>query len=257
MSLTALTLSLSFVAISLAISYREQLGLEKDMMIGTIRAFLQLFAIGYVLQLVFDLRSLPGILAILTVMIAVAVQNAAKRAFALPRPKARLYILGALVLAETLTLGLLLSLGIVPLEPRFIIPLSGMIVGNAMIASGLTINRLQAELSSQKAQVLAALSLGATSRQAAARAIKAAVKAGMSPTIDSMKTVGLVQLPGMMTGQIIAGASPVEAVKYQILIHLVMMGATAVASIAVGLSCYRPFFTAEHQLSRHYPGAVQ
>ncbi|MBM7866744.1 iron export ABC transporter permease subunit FetB [Heliobacterium gestii] len=257
MSALALMLSLSFVAIALVVSYREQLGLEKDMLVGTIRAFIQLFAIGYVLQFIFDLRSLPGILSILAVMIAVAVQNASKRASALPRPTARLYLLGALALAEAITLGLLLSLGIVPLEPQFIIPLSGMIVGNAMVASGLTINRLQAELSSQKAQVLAALSLGATSRQAAGRAIKAAVKAGMSPTIDSMKTVGLVQLPGMMTGQIIAGASPVEAVKYQILIHLVLTGATAVASMAVGLSCYRPFFTAEHQLSRYYPGANQ
>lgn len=246
-------LSLSFIGVALIVSYREQLSLEKDLLIGTIRAFIQLLLIGYVLQFIFDLRSISGILIILVLMIAVAGQNAVKRASFLPRNTARIYIVGALLLSEVLTLGLLLSMGIIPPEPQFIIPLSGMIVGNAMVASGLTVSRLQAELANQKHQVLAALSLGATSRQAAARAVKAAVRAGMSPTIDSMKTVGLVQLPGMMTGQIIAGASPIEAVKYQILVHLVLTAATSIASMAVGLWCYRPFFTPNHQLSTYYP----
>ncbi|MTV48141.1 iron export ABC transporter permease subunit FetB [Heliobacillus mobilis] len=253
MSLLTLSFSLSFIGIALFLSYREQLALEKDMLVGTVRAIIQLFIIGYILQYVFDLRSLPGLLSILTVMVVVAVQNASKRATALPRSQSILYIAGALILSEVLTLGLLLGLGIVPAEPRFIIPFSGMIIGNSMIAAGLTVSRLQAELLNQKPLVLTALTLGATSRQAASRAIKAAVKAGMSPTIDGMKTVGLVQLPGMMTGQIIAGANPVEAVKYQLLIQLVLTAATAIASMAVGLWSYRPFFTADHQLSPCYP----
>ncbi len=82
-----------------------------------------------------------------------------------------------------------------------------------MVASGLALNRLRSEISSRRAEILSALALGATSRQATEPALKAAVKAGMIPTIDAMKTVGLVQLPGMMTGQIIAGANPIEAVN--------------------------------------------
>ncbi|KAB2952398.1 iron export ABC transporter permease subunit FetB [Heliorestis acidaminivorans] len=253
MSPLILLISLSFVAIALFISYKEQLALEKDLLVGTIRAFIQLFVIGYVLQLIFDLRSLTGILFILALMILVASQNASQKSSFLPRSIALTYILGALLFAEITTMGLLLILQIVPVEPQYIIPISGMIIGNAMIAAGLTLSRLQSELASQKGLILTALALGATGRQAASSAIKQALRAGMSPTIDSMKTVGLVQLPGMMTGLIIAGASPIEAVKYQILIILVITASTAIASITVALGCYKPFFTSQHQLSNYYP----
>ncbi|QGG47555.1 ABC transporter permease [Heliorestis convoluta] len=253
MSPFLLVMSLSFIAIALFISYKEKLALEKDLFIGTIRAFIQLFIIGFLLQLIFDLRSITGMVLIIVVMIAVAGQNAAQKSNYLPRTKAMVSIVGALLLAEVLTMGLLLIMNIIPSEPQYIIPISGMIIGNAMVAAGLTINRLQAELAAQKGQVLTALSLGATSRQAATLSIKKALRAGMSPSIDGMKTIGLVQLPGMMTGLIIAGASPMEAVKYQILITLVITASTAISSITVALRCYKPFFTKQHQLSLYYP----
>ncbi|MCW2279473.1 ABC transporter permease [Heliophilum fasciatum] len=248
-----LALALGFVLIAMVISYRQQLALEKSLLIGTVRAVVQLLFIGYVLQLIFDLNSWSGLLALLLIMVAVASHNAAGHAKTLPRQVALLYMAGSLLLSALITLGLLIGLGIISTEPRYIIPLSGMIIGNAMIAAGLTLNRLQAELASGQGQINALLCLGATVRQATAGAIKAAVRAGMSPTIDGMKTVGLVQLPGMMTGQIIAGASPIEAVKYQILIQLVLTASTSITSMAVGIWFVRPFFTKDLQPSEYYP----
>lgn len=246
MSYLSLTLSLSFVGLAVLISLWQRLKLERDLLIGTVRAFIQLTAVGYVLKFIFVLADWPYIALMLGVMVLVAGQNAARRAEGLPGafPLATL----AIAVAETITLGMLVGLGIIPFTPQYVIPISGMIIGNAIVASGLTLNRLRAEIAAQRAAILATLALGGTSRQAAEPALKAAVKAGMIPTVDSMKTVGLVQLPGMMTGQIVAGIRPVEAVKYQILVQFMLSASVGVTSMLVALFGYRLFFTSAHQL---------
>ena len=112
-----------------------------------------------------------------------------------------------------LTLGLLVLLNVFPFEPRFVIPIAGMVVGNSMVVTGLVMTRLRDDLRLQKARVEAALALGATRRQAANRQLRRALSTGMTPMIDNTKTVGLISLPGAMTGMILAGASPLEAVQ--------------------------------------------
>lgn len=252
MSYLSLTLSLSFVGVAMLISLWQHLKLEKDLLVGTVRAFIQLTAVGYVLNFIFDLAGWQYVTPMLAVMVLVAGQSAARRAEGLPGafPLATL----AIALAEVVTLALLVGLGIIPYTPRYVIPISGMVIGNAMVASGLTFNRLRGEVDARRAELLSALALGATSRQAAESALKAAVKAGMIPTVDSMKTVGLVQLPGMMTGQIIAGASPIEAVKYQILVQFMLSASVGITSMLVALLGYRLFFTSAHQL--RLPGTI-
>ncbi|HHV08507.1 MAG TPA: iron export ABC transporter permease subunit FetB [Firmicutes bacterium] len=242
----SLIFSVSFIFIAMVISYWQNLKLEKDLAIGAVRAFVQLTAVGYVLKFIFDLAKWQYVIPMVVVMILVAGRNAARRGEGLPG--AFVLVTLSIALAEFVTMTMLVSLNIIPFTPRYVIPLSGMIIGNAMVASGLALNRLRSEISSRRAEILSALALGATSRQATEPALKAAVKAGMIPTIDAMKTVGLVQLPGMMTGQIIAGANPIEAVKYQILVQFMLSASVGITSMLVCLLAYRQFFTRAHQL---------
>lgn len=145
-------------------------------------------------------------------------------------------------------MGLLLGFHVIEATPQYIIPLSGMTIGNAMVVSGLLLNQMRREISTARGEIDTLLSLGATARQAVQDVMKRAVKASMIPTIDGMKTVGLVQLPGMMTGMIIAGADPVEAVRYQILIVFAFASSAAVTSIILSLLSYKLWFTKELRL---------
>jgi putative ABC transport system permease protein len=246
MSTLALGLSLGFVGLAAIISRYQELGLEKELVIGVIRTIIQLTIIGYILAYIFASQQLIFILLMLTVMVSVAALNAAKRGKGIPN--AFKIVLVGIGISQLVTLAMLLELKIIPATPQYIIPLSGMIIGNSMVAAGVTLNRLSSEFRLRQGEVELALSLGAPSKQAALSVIKAAVRAGMIPTIDSMKTVGLVQLPGMMTGQILAGADPVLAVRYQILVMFMISGATAITSLIVVLMGYRRYFTPYEQI---------
>lgn len=140
------------------------------------------------------------------------------------------------------------ALRIIPPTAQYVIPISGMVIGNAMVNAGLLLNRLEAETAARHAEVEVLLVLGATPRQAAWPVLQSAVKASIIPSVDALKTVGLVQLPGMMTGQILAGASPIEAVKYQILIMYSLAAAAGICSITLGLLCITRYFTRSAQL---------
>ncbi|HYF93267.1 MAG TPA: iron export ABC transporter permease subunit FetB [Symbiobacteriaceae bacterium] len=187
-----------------------------------------------------------GVVAMLTVMLVVAALNAAKRGSGIPGIQWRVF--GAIALAEAATVGLMVALRIIPPTAQYLIPISGMVIGNAMVNAGLLLNRFHAEVAARRGEIEVLFSLGATPRQTASTAVKSAVKASMIPSIDALKTVGLVQLPGMMTGQILAGASPVEAVKYQILIMYSLAAAAAVTSMILGLLCISSFFNRYSQL---------
>jgi putative ABC transport system permease protein len=242
----ALGLSLGFVGLAAIVSRYQELGLEKDLVIGLIRTIIQLTAIGYILSYVFATQRLVFIILMLLVMITVAGSNAAKRGKGIPGAQG--IVLIGIATSECVTLLMLLGMKIIPATPQYIIPLSGMIIGNSMVAAGVTLNRLSSEFNLRQGEVELALSLGAPPKRSALPVIQAAVKAGMIPTIDSMKTVGLVQLPGMMTGQILAGADPVLAVRYQILVMFMISGASAISSLIVVLMGYRRFFTPQAQL---------
>ncbi len=246
MTLLALSLSLGFVGVASIIARYQQLGLEKDLVIGVIRALIQLTIVGYILSYVFAQQHILYIFLMLILMVGVATQNAASRGRGIS--KAHWIVLSGITVSEIVTLSLLLILDIIPPTPQYIIPLSGMIVGNCMVSSSVTLNRLHSEMKLRRWEVELALSLGANPKKAALPVVKAAVLAGMIPMIDSMKTVGLVQLPGMMTGQILAGADPIVAVRYQILVQFMLTGATAIASLIVVLMGYRRYFTNQAQL---------
>jgi putative ABC transport system permease protein len=248
MSILALSLTIVFIMITMLVSLWQKLGLERDIAVGTVRSALQLLLVGYVLQFIFNSSHPMFILLILTVMISVASWNAGKRGSGLRGIKWRIVI--AISATELLMMGLLLGLQIVKATPQYIIPISGMTIGNAMVVAGLFLNQMKREVQASRGEIETLLSLGATARQAIQDSLKRSVKSSMIPTIDGMKTVGLVQLPGIMTGMIIAGANPVEAVRYQILIMFAFTSSAAITSILLSLLSYRLWFTPNLRLRR-------
>ena len=119
-------------------------------------------------------------------------------------------------------------------EPQYIIPIAGMILGNSMTSTAPAGERLQGELRARTAEVETRLALGFSGREAVQPLVRSALRAAMIPTVNGMMTVGLVQLPGMMTGQILAGSSPLVAIRYQIVVVFMQAAATALGSLVFG-----------------------
>ncbi|MFC7365568.1 MULTISPECIES: ABC transporter permease [Bhargavaea] len=248
MSPIALSLTLIFVLIPLLLSRTLNLGLEKDTIIATVRSIIQLFAVGYILKFVFDSDSHIYILLMIGLMIFAAVHNASKKGKAIPGILPKITV--TIIAVEVLTQGILLGFGIVPATAQYIIPISGMVVGNSMVLSILFLNRFTSEMEAHRNRTELILSLGGTPKQAVHTQLTDSIKASTIPTIESQKTMGLVQLPGMMSGQIIAGADPVQAVQFQLLILFLLLTTAVVSSILLGFLSYPALFNERMQMIR-------
>jgi putative ABC transport system permease protein len=246
MSYWALSLTLIFVLIPLLLSKTLNLGLGRDMTVATIRSIIQLLAVGYVLKFVFDSESLLYIFLMVALMIVAATQNAQKKGAAIQGITWKIAV--TLIFVEVLTQGILIGFNITPATAQYIIPISGMVIGNSMVLSILFLNRFTAEVEDHQDQTELILSLGGTPKQAIHRQLITSIKASMIPTIESQKTVGLVQLPGMMSGQIIAGADPIQAVQFQLLIMFLLLTTAAVTSVFLGYLSYPTLFNKRMQL---------
>lgn len=246
--LAEVALALVLVAVAAAISRLRQGGLERDIAIATVRSFAQLLAIGWVLEYVFG----PGrgwlTPVVLAVMVVTATLTSASRGRRVPG--APLIAAASLAVATGATLGVLLALGIVPAVPRAAIPLGSMILSNAMNTTSLVMTRLRDDLASHRREVEARLSLGLTSAEAAGPWRRAALRTGLLPIIDNTKVVGLVALPGAMTGMLLAGASPTAAIRLQLVVMYMILGGNAFAGLVAGELTVRRLFTADHQLVR-------
>ncbi|HWK22776.1 MAG TPA: iron export ABC transporter permease subunit FetB [Ureibacillus sp.] len=248
MTYTTLSLTLIFVLIPLILSKTLKLGLEKDTIIATVRSIIQLLAVGYVLKFVFDAKSFSYIFLMIALMILTATLNARKKGKTIKGITWKIAI--TLIIIEAVTQGILLGFGIVPPTPQYIIPISGMLIGNSMVLSILFLNRFTSEIESSRDQIELILSLGGTPKQAIHRQLTNAIRASMIPTIESQKTIGLVQLPGMMSGQIIGGADPIQAVQFQLLIIFALLTTAGLSSILIGFLSYPTLFNERMQFLR-------
>lgn len=246
MSYVTLSLALVFVLIPLILSKTLKLGLEKDTVIATVRSIIQLLLVGYVLQFVFASEQIIFILLMVALMIGAATQNARKKGASIKGITWKLII--TFVSIEILTQAILLGFGITPPEAQYIIPISGMMIGNSMVLSILFLNRFTAEVETRQDETELILSLGGTPKQAIHTSLITSIKASTIPTIESQKTIGLVQLPGMMSGQIIAGADPVQAVQFQLLVLFLLLTTAVVTSIILGFLSYPTLFNDNMQM---------
>ncbi|CAL5049936.1 unnamed protein product [Urochloa decumbens] len=243
------------VAMAVALSFTQRLGIEGEMLYAIARSFVQLSIVGFVLHFIFSQKNAaPWILLAYLFMVTVAGYTAGQRAKQVPRGK---YIAFVSILVGTMiTLSLLIALKIFPFTPRYIIPAAGMMVGNAMTVTGVAMKKFREDIKIQKNLVSSmpphnvetALALGATPRQATLQQVKSSLGIALSPAIDSAKTGGLISLPGAMTGLIMAGASPLEAIQVQIIVKNMLMAASTVSSIISSYLCWPAFFTKAFQL---------
>jgi putative ABC transport system permease protein len=232
-----------------AVSMWLKLGLERRLLIAAFATVAQLLLIGLVLDWVFHLNRWDLVLALMVAMTLIA-GTAAVRRTRLRYPGIWLSSIASVWASAWAMDGLALFVVVSPrpwYSPQYAIPLLGMILGNTLNGISLGLDRLGGELAAHRAQVEAMLTLGATRWEAARRPIQEAVRTGLIPLLNAMMLVGIVSLPGMMTGQILAGANPVEAVKYQIVIMFLIASGTALGTVSVVLLSYRRLFNSSHQ----------
>ena len=238
--------TLALVALAAAASLWRRAELERDLGLAVVRSFLQLTAVGYVIQAIFDSESLWLVALLLLVMIAFGAFTARRRARAVPRAFGPLVL--ALGTAGAVTLRLVVALGVFEASPRALGPVGGMVIGNAMTAAAVSLNRLADEVRGAARQIEATLSLGATARQAAAPLVTRSLRSGMISLVDSTKTTGVVFFPGTMVGMLLAGARPTDAVRLQLILLWSLLGSVALAAVLATTLGYRGFFTPAHQL---------
>ncbi len=242
---TSLALALILVVVALLVSKKEKLGLEKDIVWSVVRAIVQLVIVGYVLKYIFKLNN-DGLTVLMVLFICVnAALNAKKRSKNISNGFTISFI--AITASTVLTLAILVLSGSIEFLPMQVIPITGMIAGNAMVAVGLCYSNLNQRFSDNLQKILEMLSLGASTKVASGTIIRDSIRAAMIPTIDAAKTVGLVSLPGMMSGLIFAGIDPVKAIKYQIMVTFMLLATASLSTIIAGYLAYRRFYNQRAQ----------
>lgn len=249
-----LALAALLILVNVALSAALQLGLGKSLLIAALRMVVQLLLIGFVLEWLFTQDNALVVLAIALVMTAIAGVAAVNRT---QRRFAGIYwhSLLSVLTASALVTGFAM-VGIIRVQPwydpQYLIPMLGMVLGNTLNGISLGLDRFLEGLTAQRDQVETLLALGATRWEAAHGQVRNAIRVGMIPTINSMMVMGLVSLPGMMTGQILAGADPIDAVRYQIVILFMIAAGAALGIFGVVLLAYRRLLSPDHQLRLDY-----
>ena len=242
----SLALAMMLVVVAILISHKEKLALEKDILWSVCRAVVQLIIVGYVLKYIFGVNhSILTLLMVLFICVNAAL-NARKRSKRIGN--AFWISLAAIGVGTGLTLTILVLSGAIAFVPMQVIPISGMIAGNAMVAVGLCFTQLNQRFADNRQKVEEMLSLGASVKRASATLVRDSIRAAMIPTVDAAKTVGLVSLPGMMSGLIFAGIDPMQAIKFQIMVTFMLLGTAAISTIIAAWLGYRRFFNARAQL---------
>ena len=247
--LTGLAASLVLVAVAVVLSWRGRLGISRRMLVATGRALAQLLVVGAALELVLDPdTSLAWSWLWVAGIIGFASWTVRQRATEVPDAFGlALVSIGA---AGVVTLGVIFGLGIFPLEARYLVPTAGMMVGNSMQYTVLAARRLVAELRDNRDEVEARLALGQSWRDAARPYLRRSLRDAITPQIETTRSVGLVFLPGAMTGLILAGVSPFDAVLIQAAIMYLILGAVATTAVTIAQGLTRRLFTRDHRLVR-------
>lgn len=245
-SLAQVAGTLALIAVAIAASFWRRAELEQDVAVAVARSFVQLTAVGYVIKAIFDSDSLWLVVALLAFMVVFGAWTARGRAKAVPNAFGPLLM--ALAMAAAVTLGIVIVLNVFDPKPRYMVPVGGMVVGNAMTAASVALNRLADEIRDKANLIEATLGLGATARQATSRLVARSLRSGLIPLIDQTKTTGMVFFPGTMVGALLGGASPLNAVRLQLILLWTLMGAAALSSLIATSLAQSRFFTAAQQL---------
>jgi putative ABC transport system permease protein len=198
------------------------------------------------LVLVFRHTGLPGAVGWVIMMILIAGQVAGRRGAGIPH--ARAAATAGVAAGTTITLGTLVLLGVISTQSRVVIPVGGMIVSASMQATGIALRRLREDVQGSRPAIEARLSLGLPAHLAFLDHQRSALRTALLPAIDSTKVVGVISLPGAMTGLILAGIDPLTAIRYQIVVMYMLLAATALAALTAARLAERALFDHAHRL---------
>lgn len=242
----SLMMATVLIAMAVIVSYQQKMRLELEILHSALRAVVQLVVVGYVLHFIFGADHPLFTGGVLLVMLISAAVNGGKRGEGIIHAP---WIAGVSIgIGAVITLAILLGANVLSFTPYQMIPVGGMVMSGAMVAVGLCFRQITTSFKSRQQEIQIKLALGATPMQSCKAILRAALIFSLQPTIDSAKTLGIVSLPGMMTGLILAGMSPMEAIKYQIIVIFMSFSTISIAiAIAGYLSC-RQFFNEKEQL---------
>lgn len=239
----------ALVAIAIAVSAWQGLGLERSLVWASLRAGAQLVAVGFALRLALDERTPLAVAGVwLVAMIGFAMWTAGRRA---PEVPGMAWLAGmAFTSAAVVALGLLFGLGVYELNARTVIPLGGMVIGNSISATVLVARRIIDEFQTRRDEIEARLALGLSSTEAARPYLRSAIRTALIPQIETTKAVGIVFLPGAMVGLILAGTDPQDAVMVQAAVMYMILGSVATTTTVIALGLGRRLFTDDDRLIR-------
>ncbi|HID5789144.1 TPA: ABC transporter permease [Staphylococcus aureus] len=247
MSNTALGLTALLLVIPIIISYKEGLHIIKDLIVATLRAVVQLIILGFLLHYIFKINDKWLLILCVLVIIINVSWNTISRASPVMHHVFWISFL-AIFIGTALPLAGTVATGAIHFTANEVIPIGGMLANNGLIAINLAYQNLDRAFVQDGTNIESKLSLAATPKLASKGAIRESIRLAIVPTIDSVKTYGLVSIPGMMTGLIIGGVPPLQAIKFQLLVVFIHTTATIMSALIATYLSYGQFFNARHQL---------
>lgn len=247
MSNTALGLTALLLVIPIIISYKEGLHIIKDLIVATLRAVVQLIILGFLLHYIFKINDKWLLVLCVFVIIVNASWNTISRSSPVMH---HVFLISfvAIFVGTALPLVGTIATGAIQFTANEVIPIGGMLANNGLIAINLAYQNLDRAFVQDGTNIESKLSLAATTKLASKGAIRESIRLAIVPTIDSVKTYGLVSIPGMMTGLIIGGVPPLQAIKFQLLVVFIHTTATIISALIATYLSYGQFFNARHQL---------
>lgn len=251
MSTTALALTGLLLLFPIIVSYKEKLHIIKDLLIATVRAIIQLIILGFLLHFIFGVNQTWLLIVFVLVIIINASWNTISRASPVMHHVFWISFVAIFVGVALPLVGVVLT-GAIEFKPNEVIPIAGMLGSNGLIAINLAYQNLDREFVKEMSQIESKLALGANPKLSSEETIRNSVKTAIVPTIDSVKTYGIVSIPGMMTGLIIGGVEPLQAVRFQLMVVFIHTTATIMSALIATYLSYKQFFNHRDQLiSRH------
>lgn len=250
LSTSDLVVAASLLLINILLSIILRLGMAKSILLAAVQMVVQLSLLGLVLHWVFSVRN-PLIVIAMAGVMALFASIAAVRRTSRRFPGIYWHSLIVILASSFLVTGFTILEVVEPdpwFEPQYFIPLHGMLLGNALTGISLGLDRFMEGCAERRGRIESILLLGGSRWEAAGEEIRGALRIGLIPTLNSMAVMGIVSLPGMMTGQILAGAAPGDATRYQIMIMFMIASCVALATTGGVLMAFLTLFSPRHQL---------
>lgn len=246
-----LVLTLILLGLAVALSLWQRLRLEGQMIVAVARSLLQLLVLGYVTAFVFDLNSPWAVIGFILILLTLATLAIRNRISIGQRQSLMPMLWGGLFTSTILTLAYAILVVIQPFvwyDPRYLIPIAGILIANSMNSAAVAGERLAKTMKNNRLEIETHLSLGASPQQVTQEYRREAIRAGFTPVLNSLMVIALVTLPNFFSGELLGGVDPLNAISYQILLVLLQVFSSLLATVLVTQGLYQRYFNQSWQL---------